>query len=220
LVESLGVNLVVAAALLLSARSQAVAAPVEELFLGETPELNDAGQLQLRGGLTRHAGRMSSPLEIELGILDHVEASTELPLDWGDMGSSSGSAALHVGTSVRQLTARFGAERAWGSERMTSAWAGTAALGVTHGRVALYASGELGGDGLSCAAGAALSIGVVVPVVEISYEGDERAVAAGAVWRLTEDLELGGAVIVDSERQLAWSLQLVTEIEMFARGAR
>lgn len=209
-----------AVALLLLAPAAVAAEPVQELFLGETSELNEAGEVQLTGSLSTSSGRLTSPLELEVGVVDHVEVAAEMPMEWSESERFAGAAEIHVGVGTPALSAYVGAQCGWLRDRMESRWGAVAALGLVRGRLSLYASGELERDGASGAVSAVFALGALSPLVEVSYDRERAAVAAGAVWKFHDHMELGGAAALDNRGEPKLMMNLVAELDLIGGSDR
>ncbi len=172
------------------------------------------------GSLSTSPGRLTSPLELEIGIVDHVEVAAEMPMEWSESDTFAGAAEIHVGVGTPGLSAYVGAQCGWLRDRMESRWGAIAALGLVRGRLYLYASGEVERDGASGAASAVFALGALSPLVEVSYDGDRAAVAAGAVWQFYDHMELGGAAALDTHSDPSLMLNLVAELDLVGGSDR
>jgi hypothetical protein len=194
----------VATFLTLMAPAVAAGRPVQELFLGETSEISPVGEVQLGAGITAVGRDVEFPLSAEVGLFDHVEVTANL----GE------SAAVHLGASTSGLSTYIGAEWSAAGDRMGPAWAAVAALGITRGRLGVHLSGAVDSTGVGAAAAVSFAIGGLVPIAELSLGHDGASFAAGAAWQPHDDLELGVAAAIDSERVPSLLLRVVAEVDL------
>jgi hypothetical protein len=190
--------------------ASALAAPAEELFLGESSQLSARGEVQVGAAMERTTDGLDAPVELELGLASFLELATELPLLGDDR--LDGTVGLHTGFRRDQISARVGGSWAWNAD-MTPAWGMDAAVGITHGRLALFGSVERDA-GLRAAVGASFAFGDVSPLVELAVERDLAAIAIGGVWRIWDDVELGLAAALDSDGEPAVFAHLITELDL------
>ena len=197
----------------LLAGGEAAAMPVEELFLGETSELQDPAELQMSAGMLARTDELVTPVALELGVLEHLQLSVEVPLSWtaGSVRSDLG-AQVDVGIRLHRATARAGAGIVW-DDRMERAWRSSVALGWSSDHLALYSSAELEGGELAGALGISLALARISPVVEVAFDRDRTVFGIGGVWRVGDDLQLGLAAGVGTDRRSVLMLQLVGEID-------
>jgi hypothetical protein len=196
---------------MLMAPAVAAARPVQELFLGETSDINQVGEVQVSAGLAGLGRELAFPLAAEVGLSDHVEITSEL----GE------SAAVHLGARTSGLSTYIGAEWSATDDRMAPpSWAAIAALGISHGRFGLHLSGGVDSQGLEGVAGISFAVGRIVPIAELSRDHEGTTLAAGAVWQFHDDLELGFAASIDHARMPSLLLRLVAELDVLRGGER
>src|SRR4029079_15515308 len=168
--------------------------PLDDLFIGESSEAPRAGEIQLSAGVTHRAGRFTTPVEGELGLSSpfEVAASVENAVDL------ESAVALHASAEHGPLTGRLGVRWQW--DAVESGLRATVALSADIGACVLYASSELEAGELHGALAASVAVGDLTPVVEVGVEREVVVVATGMMWQLADDLVVGGAAALDSER--------------------
>jgi len=151
-----------------------------------------------------HAAGVS--VEGELGLSSHFEvaASVENAVDL------ESAVALHASAEHGPLTGRLGVGWQW--DAVESGLRATVALSADIGACVLYASSELEAGELHGALAASVAVGDLTPVVEVGVEREVVVVATGMMWQLADDLVVGGAAALDSERQPSVFVRMTVEM--------
>jgi len=205
--------------LLMVAARPVVAAPIviEEWFLGESGRVQEPGELQLASGLGWKPAAIEVPLELELGVADHLELTAALPVTWTRRGvAGRPSIGAGVGIERRGIAVAGAAAYTSGSD---AGWSGRLTVELAAGWCSAGASIELERDAVAGVIGFAVTHPGRAELVELTVPirgaGDDPGrIAAGVLWTVGTDLQLGGAVIVSRDGELDVLAHAVWELDV------